>query len=113
MPRSSRSRTADLVSLTNTELVEAPPLREQVYSRLRDSILTGELQSGARLSPAGLAESFGVSTMPVREALRLLEEDGLIETSPRRWTRVASPDPGLADEIYPVIAVLEDFALRT
>src|SRR5262245_46210954 len=103
-PRSSSSGTAGPIApLARTQLVEAPPLREQVYSRLRDSILTGELRAGSRLSPAALAQGFGVSTMPVREALRLLEEDGLIETSPRRWTRVASPNPGLADEVYPVI----------
>jgi DNA-binding GntR family transcriptional regulator len=99
--------------LEGTALIQPPSLREQIYARIQDSILTGELKSGARLSPAALAESFGVSTMPVREALRLLEDDGLIETAPRRWTRVAYPDPGLADDVYPLLAVLEEYALRT
>jgi DNA-binding GntR family transcriptional regulator len=107
------ARSANIATVVETELLEAPPLREQIYQRLRDAILTGQLPAGTRLSPARLAESFGVSTMPVREALRLLEDDGLIQTSPRRWTRVASPDPGLADEIYPLIGLLEDYALRT
>lgn len=117
MPQSRRpvpsATAAPVVPLARTQLVEAPPLREQVYERLRDSIVAGELPSGSRLSPAALAESFGVSTMPVREALRLLEEDGLIETAPRRWTRVVTPDPAIADEVYPVIGVLEDFALHS
>jgi DNA-binding GntR family transcriptional regulator len=94
-------------------LLEAPLLRQQIYDRLRSSILSGEFEAGTRLSPADLAEKFGVSTMPVREALRLLQLDGLIETAPRRWTRVASPDPKVAEDIYPIIAVLESFALRT
>jgi DNA-binding GntR family transcriptional regulator len=109
----SRRGSGAVAAIAPSELVEAPPLRDQIYSRLRDSILTGELPAGARVSPASLAKSFRVSTMPVREALRLLEDDGLVETSPRRWTRVASPDPAVADEVYPMLAVLEDFALRT
>jgi len=94
-------------------LLEAPLLREQIYDRLRSSILSGELAAGTRLSPADLAKRYGVSTMPVREALRLLQLDGLIETSPRRWTRVAAADPKVAEELYPILALLEGFALRT
>lgn len=94
-------------------LLEAPLLREQIYDKLRSSILSGELEAGTRLSPADLAEHYGVSTMPVREALRLLQLDGLIETSPRRWTRVAAADPRVAEELYPILALLESFALRT
>ncbi len=105
-----RKAAAGLASAT---LIEAPALRKQVYGQLRDAIVTGELPAGSRLSPPAIAAAFGVSTMPVREAIRLLEEDRLVETAPRRWTRVASPDPDLADEIYPVLAVLEEFALAT
>lgn len=76
-------------------------------------IFRGELAPGARLSPPELAERFGVSTMPVREALRLLGEEGLIEVAPRKWTRVASPDPRLLDEIYPLLAMLERHAVAT
>jgi DNA-binding GntR family transcriptional regulator len=93
--------------------IEVASLREQVYDRIKGLILDGKLAAGERVSPAELAERFGVSTMPVREALRLLEEDGFIETSARRWTRVAAPDPSLADEIYPLIGVLEEFALAS
>ncbi|MFN8151596.1 MAG: GntR family transcriptional regulator [Solirubrobacterales bacterium] len=94
-------------------LLEAPLLREQIYDRLRSSILSGELEADTRLSPAELAERYGVSTMPVREALRLLQLDGLIETSPRRWTRVAAADPKVAEELYPILSVLEAYAVRT
>ncbi|HEX2070063.1 MAG TPA: GntR family transcriptional regulator [Thermoleophilaceae bacterium] len=91
----------------------AAPLRDQVYERLRSAILGGEIPAGERISPPELAERLGVSTTPVREALRSLEEEGLIETSPRRWTRVASPSPDLAAETYPVIATLEELAVSS
>ena len=55
-------------------LIAAPALRVQVYERLRDAILTGELAPGERLSPAQLARRFDVSTMPVRDALQLLRD---------------------------------------
>jgi DNA-binding GntR family transcriptional regulator len=76
-------------------------------------ILSGELPAGERISPPELASSLGVSTTPVREALRSLEEEGLIESSPRRWTRVATPSAELAAETYPLIAVLEELAVRS
>ena len=88
-------------------------LRQEIYDRLRELICRGELEPGARLSPPELAARFGVSTMPVREALRLLGEEGLVEVAPRKWTRVASPDPKLLDEVYPIVATLERFAVST
>ena len=104
---------APALSQSDGGLLEAPLLREQIYDRLRSSILSGDLAAGTRLSPSELAERFGVSTMPVREALRLLQLDGLIETSPRRWTRVASANPRVAEDLYPILSVLESFALST
>jgi DNA-binding GntR family transcriptional regulator len=49
--------------------------------------------------------------MPVREAIRLLEDDGLVETSARRWSRVAVPALELADDLYPIVSELESFAV--
>lgn len=86
---------------------------ELIRKELREDILGGTLEVGQRLSPSLLGARFGVSTMPVREALRLLQEEGLIEVAPRKWTRVSSPDPRLADEVYPVVAVLEEFAIAS
>ena len=104
---------ASALTQSDGGLLEAPLLREQIYDRLRSMILSGELEAGTRLSPSDLASRFKVSTMPVREALRLLQLDGLIETSPRRWTRVASADPKVAEDLYPILSVLESFALAT
>jgi DNA-binding GntR family transcriptional regulator len=50
--------------------------------------------------------------MPVREALRVLEQEGLVEVSARRYTRVASPRRAVADEAYPLLGLLESYSLR-
>jgi DNA-binding GntR family transcriptional regulator len=96
-----------------TSLVEAPALRDQVYERLREAILTGELGPGARISPSVVAERFGVSAMPVRDALRLLEQEGLVETAARRWTRVVRLDPALVEELVPLVSLLEQYAVTS
>jgi DNA-binding GntR family transcriptional regulator len=88
-------------------------LRQQVYERLRDDILSGALPAGTVLSPVELAEELDVSVMPVREALRLLDENGLLEVEPRRWTKVAGPDPSVAAAVYPLLAVLAEYAVST
>lgn len=98
---------------TTDPLAQAPAFREQVYERLREAILAGELAPGENLSPARIARSFGVSTMPVRDALRVLEQDGLVETAARRWTRVVDLDPALVEEIVPLVSLLEQYAVSS
>lgn len=98
-------------SLLGAPVAEAPPLREQAYQRIRRAILVGELGPGTQLSPAAIARNLGISTMPVREALRLLEDEGLVETSARRWTRVRTTSPREAEEIYPLVGLLEEHAV--
>lgn len=96
-----------------TPLAEAPALRSQVYERLREAILSGELASGERISPAEVGSRFGVSAMPVRDALRLLEQDGLVEMASRRWTRVVELTPEQIQELVPLVALLEQYAVST
>lgn len=100
-----------MAGVSSAEDINVTPLREQVYQRLRADILGGRLPAGERISPSELAERLGVSITPIREALRSLEEEGLVESSPRRWTRVATPSPDLATETYPLIAALEELAV--
>jgi DNA-binding GntR family transcriptional regulator len=88
-------------------------LRAAIYDELKELILRGELAPNERLSPQELASRFGCSTMPVREALRLLGEEGLVDVVPRKWTRVAAIEPELLDQIYPLLAVLEQHAVAT
>src|SRR4029077_7455826 len=61
----------------------------QVYARLREAILNAELAPGLTMSQAALADQLGVSRTPLREALRLLQGEGLIEAEPNRRVRVA------------------------
>jgi len=90
---------------------EVPRLRQQVYERIRRAIINGQFAPGERLSVSRIADSLQVSTMPVREAIRLLEEDGLVETSARRWTRVATVSAAQAEELYPLVGLLEEYAV--
>ncbi len=66
------------------------PLRDVVYKTLRDAILKGELKPGRRLMEIQLAEDLGVSRTPVREAIRMLEKEGLAVIYPRRGAQVAN-----------------------
>ncbi|MCR4896654.1 MAG: GntR family transcriptional regulator [Lachnospiraceae bacterium] len=65
------------------------PLRDSVYNTLRGEILTGELHSGERLMEIHLADRLGVSRTPIREAIRMLELEGLVTMIPRRGAHVA------------------------
>jgi DNA-binding GntR family transcriptional regulator len=85
--------------------------REDVYHRLYEQIVDGTLAPGEVLHDKHLAIAFGVSRMPVREAFRRLEDEGLVETASNRWTRVAPLDIRKALEAYVVIEALESFAL--
>ncbi len=60
--------------------IERIPLRERVYVLLQQAIVTGELLPGQRVRDMEIAEQFGVSRTPVREALQRLEDEGLVET---------------------------------
>ena len=74
----------------------AASLSEQAYQLIRDRILRGELPLGAVLSRRKLAGEFGMSFLPVSEALQRLENEELVESRPRVGTRVRIPS---ADEV--------------
>lgn len=74
---------------------------------LRAAILSGDLEPGARLGEVELADRLGVSRTPVREALRDLAADGLVEVLPNRGARVAQWSAADLDEIYELRALLE------
>jgi DNA-binding GntR family transcriptional regulator len=88
-------------------------LRERVYQALREALVSGELPPGERLRDQELAARLGVSRTPVREALQRLEDEGLVETSPRALTRVTPLDARAAREAFPVVAALHALAART
>ena len=85
-------------------------LSDRAYRRLRGSIVDGRLAAGSRISERGLATALGISAQPVREALRRLEQDGLVVTLPRRGTVVAEIGPERLAELGRIRAALEGVA---
>ncbi|ATU95651.1 GntR family transcriptional regulator [Phyllobacterium zundukense] len=79
---------------------------------LADRIVTGQLEPGAKLRQDHIAEEFGASHVPVREAFRKLEAQGLAVSEPRRGVRVASFDLKEVREVALMRAELEGLALR-
>jgi DNA-binding GntR family transcriptional regulator len=88
------------------------PLREIVTAELRQAILSGRYKPGQRLVEDRLAEDFGVSRNPVREALRSLAAEGLVALTARRGATVAAPSPDDAREMIEVRATLEALNAR-
>jgi DNA-binding GntR family transcriptional regulator len=87
-------------------------LNEVVYAELRRQILWGEIGAGSTLSVRRLSEQFRVSPMPVRDAIRRLEAEDLVEVTPRSSTRVSLVSPDAVREIAEVRSRLESLAAR-
>lgn len=85
---------------------------DRVYARLRADILDGVHPPGARLGEVELAATTGSSRTPVREALRRLEVEGLVEVLPHRGARVPDWTPEDLEEIYDLRMLLESAAAR-
>lgn len=86
-------------------------MSKSMYEDLRDEIVNGTYAPGEALRENALAERFGTSRTPVREALRRLEQDGLVERG-ARGMQVRAPKPEEILEIYEVRIVLETAAAR-
>src|ERR1043166_10284213 len=80
---------------------------EQAYNHILQSILSGELTPGMRVPAETVAETLGISRMPVRDALRRLEGDGAIVISPNRGAAVAADTPHQVVQLIQMRAVLE------
>jgi len=87
-------------------------LAERVCGQLIDSIVAGELPPGSRVSEEGLAQRFGVSRAPLREALRRLEEYRLVQRRPHAGVRVVSLSREELTELYEIREALEGMACR-
>ena len=97
--------------IPQTKIFNRTFIRDDVYQSLREWIVGGDLEPGEKLKDKELAAQLGVSRTPIREALRRLENEGLIETAANRWTRVAPITIQDAESIYPIIQKLEELAL--
>jgi len=91
--------------------VSSPLLIEETARVLREHIVEGRLAPGERLSERDLGARLGVSRTPLREALRLLAAERLVEVRPRRGARVAPLDSTVVEDVYPVLACLERLAV--
>jgi DNA-binding GntR family transcriptional regulator len=89
----------------------AGPASQRVADYLRKAILDGDIRPGQRVRQAMVAERFGASRLPVREALRMLEAEGLIENEANKGARVPLLDMGEVDIIYQMRERLEPLAL--
>ena len=83
-----------------------------VYKALREHIVNGDLEPGTRLLQKKIAEELGVSEIPVREAIRHLQAEGLVVVTPHSGAEVASFRPEEIEEALAIRGVLEGFAAR-
>lgn len=93
-------------------LNEYLPLRDVVFHTLRQAILEGKLEPGERLMEIKLANSLGVSRTPVREAIRMLELEGLVIMVPRKGAQVANITEQDLKEVLEVRRGLEELVVR-
>ena len=94
------------------EIKSHETLREQVYKALKEAVLNGDLKPGQKLSQEWLSRKMKVSRMPIREAIKMLEVDGLIESIPYKESRVVNFSSKDIGEIYTIRANLEGLAAR-
>lgn len=88
------------------------PVHEQVYDLLKNAILNGDIRPGERLLQDELAKRFGISRMPVRDALRLLEADKLVVSVPNKGVTVADFGAEELQDTFFVRSILEREAVK-
>jgi DNA-binding GntR family transcriptional regulator len=106
----ARVAGAPVVGL-NLPRIRPRVLRQEVLSALRAAILANEIPAGARLLEAEIAARVGVSRAPVREAIRHLEQEGLVEFFPHRGAVVVGLPETEIDAIYELRAIIEGRAM--
>ena len=92
--------------------LKSSSISDTVTMELREAILAGDFEPGARLVERHLAEQLGVSHIPVREALARLSEEGLVDREPRRGARVAELGAKELEEVSSLRSVLERFVVE-
>lgn len=100
------------ISDHSTTMISYGNVQDAVVDRIREMILSGKVKPGEWLRQDDLASTFGVSTMPVREALRQLQTEGLVTFYPRRGATVSQISTVEYEEIYRIREELEILAVR-
>lgn len=107
-PRSVADSTSAIEPL---EITDRRRLRVAVHARLRQLILDGTLPPGTVLSQAPLSRALGISRTPLREAIRMLQEEGLVDGEPNHRIRVTGFDSGDLEFTYSTRILLESLAV--
>lgn len=94
------------------DMNEYLPLRDVVFKTLREAILRGDLKPGERLMELQLASKLGVSRTPIREAIRMLEQEGLAVTIPRKGAEVAKMTLKDMEDVLEVREALDELAVQ-
>jgi DNA-binding GntR family transcriptional regulator len=112
----SASRTGSRFGVELSRLTEAAkpvvPLHSEILARLRDYIIDGHLADGARVPERQLCEMFGISRTPLREALKVLASEGIVDLLPNRGARVRHLSVQSARELFDMMGGLEALAGR-
>jgi len=99
-------------NVSQIDMVKPEALWQRVVEAMRRAIVVGELHPGVHLKELALAERFGVSRLPIREAIAQLEREGLVRIEPRRGAYVVGLTTQDIHDIYECRVLLESCALR-
>ncbi|HEX6339096.1 MAG TPA: GntR family transcriptional regulator [Jiangellaceae bacterium] len=102
-----------MLDVSSLPRVSRTLLRDTAYEALRDAIVRGELTPGSHVRDADLAEQLGLSRAPIRNALARLADDGLVETKPQSYTRIAPLVLRDVREAAAVVRAMHELATRT
>ena len=111
LPMVNPSSTKKLASIPQPAISRLA-LHDEVTLRLRDMIVEGQLEAGARIQEMELAQVLGVSRTPIREAIKVLASEGLVDMLPLKGAVVKQFSDKDAQDMLKVIAVLESFAAK-
>ncbi len=90
--------------------IARPSLHDTITQRIRTMVYDGDLNPGDKVPEKMLCETLGISRTPLREALKVLASEGLLELLPNRGARVAKLTPEDIDEMFPVMGAMEALA---
>ena len=114
-PRVESDRLPDRLAesiVDETAAGDDAPLHDRVYRSLRDALITGRIVPGRAVTLRGLAQSLGVSPMPVREAIRRVSAEGGLVVGPNRRVWVPAMDADRFDELVAARSLLEPMRAR-
>lgn len=101
---------AESANDTGAQPIRRPSLHQEVVARIREMIFAGELAGGERVPEKMLCQRLAISRTPLREALKVLASEGLVQLLPNRGARIVKLTAEVVDEMFPVMGALEGLA---